>query len=105
MTLGELIKYLEARDPETKMVIGFHSPHSFRGYYEQLAFKPATGLTIGNCLDAAKTALGTTYEGYKGGDFTMRESTTVCLACYGKSTECELNEDWLEILETGTVSR
>src|SRR4030042_992561 len=41
MTLGELIQFLEARDPERAVPVGFAEPDSYRGYYDELAFAPA----------------------------------------------------------------
>ena len=38
MTLGELIKALEAAPQDAVCEAGFSDPHSFRGFYEQLAF-------------------------------------------------------------------
>jgi hypothetical protein len=71
MTLNELIRYLEKEDPKKVVAIGFNNPHSYRGYYEDLAFEPAKNITVGEMLDCAKGALGKTYEGYKGGEYKM----------------------------------
>jgi hypothetical protein len=87
MRLGELIEFLEARDPATVVPIGFRHPHSYRGYYECLAFEPAENVTVGSMLECAKGALGETFEGYKGGDYTMKEYTNIYLAEYGKTGE------------------
>lgn len=80
MTLGDLIKQLERADPAKVVPLGFGNPHSYRGYYEQLAFEPKAGVTVGQMLADAKEALHTTYQGWKGGDYTMNEYTTVWLA-------------------------
>lgn len=80
MTLGELIAFLEKRDPEQKVPLGFGNPHSYRGYYDELAFEIQADTTVGEMLEAAREALGTTYTGWKGGDFTMGEYTPVWLA-------------------------
>ena len=87
MTLGELIKFLEAHDPERIVPIGFAEPHSYRGYYEDLAFEPARDVTVGSMLACARDALGKTFEGYKGGDFKMGEYADVWLANYGHTGE------------------
>ncbi len=83
MTLGELIKALEKQNPDLVVPHGFSEPHSYRGYYDELAFEPADNMTIGKMLKCAKYALGKTYTGYKGGDYTMHEWTDVWLAHYG----------------------
>lgn len=54
MTLGELIKALEAEDPMWVLTHGFSSPHSYRGFYNQLAFEPEKDISIGAMLEAAK---------------------------------------------------
>ena len=71
MTLGELIEELKRHDRNKIVPMGFHHPHSYRGYYDQLAFEPARNITVGEMLNCAQEALNTTYPGWKGGDFTM----------------------------------
>lgn len=86
MTLGRLIERLEAAaliDPN-KACVGFANPHSYRGYYERVAFEPTGNTTVGNMLAAAKSALGATYTGYKGGEFTMDADSLVHVACWGQ---------------------
>lgn len=87
MYLEELISFLEQRDPTIAVPLGFHEPHSYRGYYEQLAFEPLENTTVGAMLACAREALGKTYEGYKGGEFEMMAYTTVNLAEYGCTGE------------------
>lgn len=87
MILKELIAFLEAHDPDQVVPIGFANPHSYRGQYYDLAFEPVEQVTIGSMLACAREALGTTYEGYKGGDYEMSECTDVYLAEYGSTGE------------------
>jgi hypothetical protein len=87
MTLGQLIAFLRGVPPETPVPLGFHGPHSYRGYYDELAFQPLENTTAGAMLAAAESALGATYQGYKGGDFTMSEWTDVWLANWGDCGE------------------
>ena len=80
-TLGEIIDALTQLPPD--MVIeGIECPHSYRGIYACLAFESARN-TAGESLAAALEADGATYEGYKGGDFTMDRSTQVYIAFEG----------------------
>lgn len=84
MVLIELIKYLESKDPEKLVPIGFCDPHSYRGSYCELAFEKTEGaVSIGEMLRTAKSCIGTTFIGYKGGEYTMSEYTTVHIAEYG----------------------
>lgn len=55
LNLGELIEELERHDPNLRLPLGFTEPHSYRGYYDQLAFQPAADVTIGEMLADART--------------------------------------------------
>lgn len=83
MTLGELIEALEAADPTRTVRHGFTHPHSYRGYYNELAFEPASNVTVADMLADARSALYATYEGWKGGDFTMHGHTDCWLSGEG----------------------
>lgn len=87
MTLGDLIKALEKADPERVVPFGFSGPHSYRGIYADLAFEPAFDVTIAHMLQAARSALGKTFTGYKGGEFLMDEDTDCWIAEYGHTGE------------------
>lgn len=87
MTLGELIKRLEALPQNMILQHGFYHPHSYRGYYEDLAFEPQENVSIGTMLACAKEALGKMYFGWKGGEYTMYTHTIVWLANYGDCGE------------------
>lgn len=87
MTLGEIIDTLKKFPPETSVPIGFGYPHSYRGSYADLAFEPEADTTVGEMLAAAESALGTTFEGWKGGEFTMEDFTDCWLAYQGESGE------------------
>lgn len=83
MTLGKLIAALETM-PTDAQVANLRDPHSYRGYYSDLAFersddtRPASEL-----LAVCKAAMGQVFEGYKGGDFVMGALTPVWVAHYG----------------------
>jgi hypothetical protein len=83
MTLGALIAALEAM-PEGAMVANLADEHSYRGYYDDLAFEHFDGLrpTV-ELLADCRTAMGKVYQGYKGGDFRMHAMTPVWVASYG----------------------
>jgi hypothetical protein len=83
MNLKELIDILEKSPQYLVVPRGFGSPHSWRGIYSELAFEPEENVSVAHMLEAAKSAVGTTYEGYKGGDFTVTESTEVHVEEYG----------------------
>jgi len=83
MTLRRLIELLEQAPQERVVRNGFDCPHSYRGYYDQLAFEPAQNVTIASMTKHAKESLGKTFAGYKGGEYKMGEYTDVWLAEYG----------------------
>lgn len=90
MTLGELIMALQKCPPEAICRTGRWgsptNPHSYRGYYDHLALEVGERKPVAAVLDMLEQACGETYEGYKGGDFTMGSSTPVWLAEQGVST-------------------
>ena len=87
MVLKELIEWLETHDAGIVLPYGFHRPHSYRGFYDELAFEPAENVTIGSMLECARAANGETYNGYKGGCYKMGEYTNVWLAERGSTGE------------------
>lgn len=84
MTLGKLIDHLSSLEPET-LVHKFHEPHSYRGYYSDLAFELVDGqqFTAAEALAIVRPCMGEIFEGYKGGDFQMGRSTPIWYASYG----------------------
>lgn len=83
VTLGKMIEFLKSSDPET-LLPRLENPHSYRGYYSDLAFEPASGFRkASELLSDCLSALGKTFEGWKGGDFLMKEDTPVWIACEG----------------------
>lgn len=87
MNLGNLIRVLEEADPDLVLPDGFRNPHSYRGYYEQLAFEPARNVFVADMLADARSAVGTTYQGYKGGDYLMDERSIVNISPWGMSND------------------
>lgn len=62
--------------------------HSYRGYYECLAvdlrdLNPAVEVSAGMLYLRLVGAVGQTFEGWKGGEYTMSETTRVFLAHKG----------------------
>lgn len=84
MTLGKLIEWLEQQDQNMVVDDGFSTPHSDRGDYSELAFAPEQKAKIGDMLEHARSALGNTFIGWKGGEFKMDECTPVYIGEYGE---------------------
>jgi len=88
VNLGELITALEAVDPNKTVRHGFANPHSYRGDYMDLAFEPVQDTTVRAMLDAARSAVGVTFQGWKGGDFLMDADSWCWLSPHGEAS-CE----------------
>lgn len=91
MCLGPLADAIRKCDRAKPVVFDFDgvSPdgmHSFRGYYEQLALGYSEGTTSAGAFSAAcDGAIGTTFEGYKGGNYRMWFDTPVWVSNYGRA--------------------
>ena len=87
MILKDLIERLKQEPKENILKKGFGSSMSYRGDYSQLAFSPSENITVDSMVKEAEYALGTTYKGYKGGDYIMDDYTKVYIAEYGSTGE------------------
>jgi hypothetical protein len=92
LTLGDLVERLAAADPSFPVIYDWveqaapSAPESYRGYYSDLSFPPAsTPITAAELLRDAKDAIGSTFEGYKGGDFTMGADTPLWASPHGSA--------------------
>lgn len=84
MTLGKLISALEAMKPDDE-VDRLESPHSYRGYYCDLAFERGKGkMPVRELLKECRAAMGQVFTGYKGGDYVMGALTPIWIAKYGE---------------------
>lgn len=94
MKLGDWIEELEALPPDAVVQFddGTYPDHlcSWRGRYAELTLDTFMGgdkfapRRVSDLLANAREAVGKTFEGYKGGDFTMDQSTTVWADPYGE---------------------
>ena len=92
LTLGELIIRLEAI-PDKTIMVSINNPegipgylHSWRGVYAELALESSQSgdlSTVDKLLQRLKKAVGETFIGYKGGDFTMGKTTPIWVSQYG----------------------
>lgn len=87
LTLGELIAALKCAPGDSYVYFDDSDTHpgeefSYRGYYEDLAFEPLVegSTVVSEFLAQCRRALARTYEGYKGGDYTMDEATPLWVA-------------------------
>lgn len=86
-TLGELMHVLENR-PKDSLVPNLKNPHSYQGYYTDLAFEQGEGaIRCDELLELCRQTLGRSFTGYKGGAFEMGVSTPVWIANKGSTGE------------------
>ncbi len=86
MYLSDLISMLEKYDAKTPVRWGFGGEgHSDRGDYSDLAFEEVENTTTGEMVQCLKKRLGTTIQGYKGGDYKVSEGTKVLI---GEDSSC-----------------
>lgn len=91
LTLGRLIETLAATRPDKEVFIdqgGYPGAlGSYRGYYEDLAFsKQPDPISAAELLDRCMEAMGTVFEGYKGGDYTAHDKAALWLSDYGTAS-------------------
>ncbi len=91
LTLGDLIAAIALhRGALTAIVFDRggapSAPHSYRGYYADLAFEASGDWRLDPAVDEIDGCLGRTFEGYKGGDFTMGEDAPLWLSGYGEAS-------------------
>lgn len=95
LTLGKLIKSLESSNQRATVEctngISPGAPHSYRGYYSDLAFElndpTVVNLKVKDFLAVCRKVLDTTLEGYKGGDFVMDADTPLWLSAWGEADD------------------
>lgn len=80
--LGELLDGLRQADPEGWVYLT--SPHSYRGYYSDLALEPTTTpIKVWELINQLSDVIDTELTGYKGGEFLMSADTPVWVSHYG----------------------
>ena len=93
LTLDKLIKVIEDLEDRNITVVldynrelGVGLPESYRGYYADLSLPQArVPATADKLLVMLKSAYGSTFEGYKGGDFEMDGDTPLWIAANGET--------------------
>lgn len=97
MTLEELINRLKELPPDLRMD-GLRNPHSYRGYYCELAFERDNKKYVSEVLEEALRCVNQVFEGYRGGDYIMHMDTPVWIANYSCTGVKIAN-----ILDNGTI--
>lgn len=92
LTLGALHAALQEANPDALVLLDGgdtspSDPDSYRGYYSDLAFECVQPLRkVSELLVDVSDAIGATFQGYKGGDFTMHADTPLWVSHYGHAS-------------------
>lgn len=94
-TIREIVAALSNVPDDAPLVIdyygtdvGWEDVGSYRGYYDELAIEHAAqDGNVRGLRQKLEAAVGTTYEGYKGGDYTMNGATPVWVSTYGHASQ------------------
>jgi hypothetical protein len=85
ITLGELMDVLMKYKDKGSYYVAATNPHSYRGFYSDIALEPDIMCPLDALVDRLTEVLdGETFGGYKGGDFTYNENTPVFIAVKGE---------------------
>ncbi len=109
LTLGELLILLNNipdKSKEVRLDSGDYPVKyiSWRGDYAEIALtyqEHPTGYTVEDWIKFTKEAIGQTFEGYKGGDFTMGKTTPVWVSNWSEPNTDGVSDVIQE--EDGTV--
>lgn len=91
LSLGKLIAALEAAPADAVVELDCggspSNPHSYRGYYEDLAFETDPDpITVAQFLSLCRSVHGQTLQGWKGGDYLMGDDAVLWIAVKGHSS-------------------
>ena len=111
LTLGQFIEQLERATQSAQIVIDTYlcdptTFNSYRGYYDEVALgfvQDGERVTVAHLLARAKEALDSTFEGYKGGEYTAFPWRKMWIANYshlGRRIVGIENDDILVVIKT-----
>ena len=101
MTISDLLGRLSELQPDL-LIEGLGEPHSYRGYYSDLALaRLGKSISVAALEETVGEVLGAELIGYKGGEFLMDEGTPVWVASYGSCGNklIAINDDGTLVLE------
>lgn len=112
VTLGAMIEELKAIRADVPVIYSHGgypcAPHSYRGYYSDLAFETQRDpVSAGDLLAMCVGALGAEFTGWKGGEYVMHEKTplwaVVEAGCCGPAIVAVANVDGNCVLVTKEI--
>lgn len=113
ISLGRLIRLLECEPPDNTVRFDFggfipRKVNSYRGYYDHLAIgydeDYSNQPVVRDLLAELRSAIGKTFQGYKGGDYRMDERTPVWVGNYGHCSNTAIvgiaDCNWTTVFQT-----
>lgn len=98
MNLGELQKIVNTWTDDTFIFeYAFSSPHSYRGYYEDVAFELSSSKSVQHIKDCVFTAYDATFTGWKGGEYSYWDDTLVHLSYRGHADD-DYGSEFMELV-------
>lgn len=93
LCLGDFLSQLRDADPEATIPLA--NPHSYRGYYSDLALEPTPGapIKVWQLINQLSDVIDTELTGYKGGEFLMSADTPLWVAHYGCTGQALISFD------------
>jgi hypothetical protein len=89
ITIEQLYRFIKQFPEDRVCKNGFTNPHSYRGYYDEVAFEPVDDVTVKHMLDCIHRAINETFHGWKGGEYRYEPGTPVHIAFQGCCSEDE----------------
>ena len=109
LVLGNVMDTLESLPMERECLLGFEHAHSYRGYYEDLAFVRSTKTrAISELCSDLRRACGGRFYGWKGGEYQMDRECWVWIAevgCEGAPLTRKLLAEMLGIQKSEVIMR
>lgn len=91
--LGDLLERLRSCD-DPNALVPYGEPHSYRGYYADLALEPLPEpIKVWELINQLSDVINTELTGYKGGEFLMGADTPVWISHYGNTGEALIDFD------------
>ena len=88
MSIEEVLETLREKlrvSGDYNLPIGFGTPDSYRGSYDEVAFEPKRNTSLSQSIANVESAIGKRCVGYKGGEYTYDKHTSCNIAYYGST--------------------
>jgi hypothetical protein len=86
ITIGDMLNFLESKDPDEILIHGFKNPHSYRGMYDCASVEVADHeVKVSSMIETCRELLSETFFGWKGGEYEYNEDTSLFFAERGRT--------------------